>query len=183
MKLPLFTTIFFGTAVLFSQTLSVRHSAPVFVDCKDNAKSLSLPLLHARYQWHYVDINHRDHGDGTLSIFVDPTNNKVALDIMSFGKRIVLLRGDSIVGYRLRIPSYGINQKVVSLSMVPIPFFSGISNFDALYQFFVSGFGKGVKVISQDINGPTKLQYDSFDENGSKVLVRLKRISWKLDRK
>lgn len=184
MKPSLFANLFLSTATLFSQVLPASQVASsITVGQVDNCnKPLCLPLLRARYQWSYVGINNREKGSGVLDVLVDPDRSRVVLELYSFGERLVLLDGDDNRGYRLCIPRYGINQKVSTLSMVPIPIFSNMVSPDAFYQLLVNGSGEGVKVINRDVNGPVKLQYSGFDENGS-VIVRLKRIRWKLGKK
>jgi hypothetical protein len=155
----------------------LRHVTPVIVTNKSNPRLSLLPPLRASYQWSYVGANNCDNSSGTLNIFINLTNSQITLDLMSFGKRVMSLRGNSIIGYGLLIPRYGINQNVTSLSMIPIPIFSNMSSPESLYQLLVNGSGNEVKIISQDIiNGPIKLQYVGANESGSRVLICLKRI-------
>lgn len=184
MKQPLLVAIFFSVATLFSQDLPLNQILPrSATNTEEAAKLSSKPLLRARYNWNYVGIHHSAKRSGTLNVLLEPVCGRVVLEIRSFGELLVLLDGDSRRGYKLSIPLYGVNQKIASLSMVPIPILSCMTSPDDFYQFLTSGSGNGAKILRRDSNGPVKLQYSSIDENGLRILVHLKRMRWELGRK
>jgi hypothetical protein len=130
----------------------------------------------AMYDWGYAGSDGT--GKGSLAILVDPSQNKVIIELHGLGERLMLLEGDGANGYRLQIPRKEMDTRSASLSALPLPFLPQIGSPLALFMLLTEGTGPGVKVTQRDKDGPKKIRYTGLDDNGKEVMVWLSRTKW-----
>jgi len=135
-------------------------------------------ILKAQYAWGYSGME--GEGKGTLNILIDPSTEKVVLELYGLGERLMFLTGDRVGGYRVLIPRRELDLKGATFGELPLPFLPQLGSAEALHKLLTEGGGPGVKVAKRDGKGPVKLRYSGQDERGKDVMVWLQRTRWDL---
>lgn len=167
-------------AIIFASALAVQLLAtqPPNVPPTAPDQTTTRTVLKAQYAWGYSGME--GEGKGTLTILIEPSTEKVVLELYGLGERLMFLTGDRVGGYRVLIPRRDLDLKGATFGELPLPFLPQLGSAEALHKLLTEGGGPGVKVAKRDGKGPVKLRYSGQDERGKDVMVWLQRTRWDL---
>jgi hypothetical protein len=163
-------------AVIFVLASQILAAQPPSVPLPAPEQTTLRTLLKAQYAWGYAGME--GEGKGTLNILIEPSTEKVVLELYGLGERLMFLSGDRATGYRVLIPRRELDLKGASFGELPLPFLPQLGTAEALYKLLTEGSGPGVKITKRDGKGPVKLRYSGQDEQGKDVMVWLQRTRW-----
>ena len=166
-------------AVLFVLASQFLLAQPPGIPAIAPEQTTTRTILKAKYDWGYAGME--GEGKGTLTILIEPTSEKIVMELYGIGERLVFLTGDRGGGYRVQIPRRELDLKGVSFGELPLPFLPQLGSAEALRKLLTEGSGPGVKVTKRDGKGPVNLRYSGQDERGKDVLVWLQRTRWDLE--
>lgn len=132
--------------------------------------------IRAQYGWGYAGPD--GEGVGTLSLLMEAASGRLVIELHAPGERLLLLEGDSALGYRLQVPRQKLDQRATYLAEFSLPFLPRIPSVEALLRLLRTGEGSGVSVTKKDATGPLKLHWRGKDARGKDEQVWLERKRW-----
>ena len=81
-----------------------------------------------------------------MSVMVEEPSEAVVIELQGMGERIMLLPGDRLGGYRLRVPRQGVDLSRPDLAPLPLPLLPKVENAQGLAILLRQGTAPGVDV-------------------------------------